>query len=219
MIAQNNSILLLYEHKRTIILGILEEYVELALKGKVAVVTGGARGIGAAISSGLARSGVAVVVNFLPMERDVKGFEIVRDEIEGFGGRCTPCAGDITDTGFCSELCKTAVDTYGRLDIIVNSAGFAAPIGCEATTDEQWKLGIEVNLSAAFYVTRASLEYMENTKSGRIIFVGSAGSITGGGGSAFYSAAKAGHQRTGPKPVQGIGATGHHRKCSIAGSD
>ncbi len=164
--------------------------MELRLKDKVAVVTGGSRGIGAAICTALAQSGVSVVINYLPVERDIAGFEKVKAEIEGFGGRCTSCPGDITDSQFCSELCKTAKETYGRLDILINSAGFAVPLGAKEITDKQWKSGIEVNLSAAFYVTRAALEYMSET--GRIIYIGSSGSITGGGGSAFYSAAKAG---------------------------
>ena len=166
--------------------------MKLELKDKAAIVTGGSRGIGAAISISLARSGVKVIVNHLPTDRDTEGFTDVQKEIGSFGGKCISVPGDITDTRFCEQLCKTAVESFGRLDILVNSAGFLIPLESTEITDELWKNGIEVNLSAAFYVTRAALEYMKPAGAGRIIFIGSSGAITGGGGSAFYSAAKAG---------------------------
>ena len=165
--------------------------MKLGLNGKTAVITGGARGIGAATGIALAKSGVNVVINYLPSERDIAGFESVQAEIQSFGGNCRGIPGDITDTEFCSSLCRSAVDSWGSLDIVVNSAGFAIPAGCSETTDEMWRNGIEVNLSAAFYIARAAVGFMMDS-GGRIIFIGSAGSITGGGGSAFYSAAKAG---------------------------
>ncbi len=166
--------------------------MEITLEGMVAVVTGGSRGIGAAISLSLAESGAKVVINHLPMDRDIKGFEAVRKEIEQIGGTCISVPGDITDSSFCNDLCRSAVEKFGRLDILVNSAGFAVQAGCLEVSDELWRNGIEVNLSAAFYTSRAALKYMGETGRGRIIYIGSSGSITGGGGSAFYSAAKAG---------------------------
>ncbi len=166
--------------------------MELGLQGKTAVVTGGSRGIGAAVSVELARSGVNVAINYLPSERDMAGFESVKAVIESFGGNCIGVPGDITDSAFCGKLCKSAVEQWGKLDIVVNSAGFLVPLEAGSISDEMWKNGLEVNLSAAFYITRAALEYLKESDGGRIIFVGSAGSITGGGGSAFYSAAKAG---------------------------
>ena len=166
--------------------------MELTFDGMVAVVTGGSRGIGAAVSLSLAESGAKVVINHLPMDRDVEGFEAIRKDIEKIGGQCISVPGDITDSSFCNDLCRIAVEKYGGLDILVNSAGFAVQAGCSEISDDLWKNGIEVNLSAAFYTTRAALEYMGNSSRGRIIYIGSSGSITGGGGSAFYSAAKAG---------------------------
>lgn len=166
--------------------------MELTFDGMVAVVTGGSRGIGAAISLSLAGSGAKVVINHLPMDRDVEGFEAIRKDIIKIGGQCISVPGDITNSSFCNDLCRIAVEKYGGLDILVNSAGFAVQAGCSDISDDLWKNGIEVNLSAAFYTTRAALEYMDNSSRGRIIYIGSSGSITGGGGSAFYSAAKAG---------------------------
>ncbi|MCK5736073.1 MAG: SDR family oxidoreductase [Spirochaetaceae bacterium] len=166
--------------------------MEITLEGMVAVVTGGSRGIGAAVSLSLAESGAMVVINHLAMERDIEGFNTVQSKIDKIGGRCISVPGDITDSSFCNDLCRIAVEKFGRLDILVNSAGFAVQAGCLEISDELWKNGIEVNLSAAFYTSRAALKHMEDTGRGRIIYIGSSGSITGGGGSAFYSAAKAG---------------------------
>jgi NAD(P)-dependent dehydrogenase (short-subunit alcohol dehydrogenase family) len=166
--------------------------VRLAFDDQVVVVTGGSRGIGAATSIAFARAGAAVVVNHLPVERDTEGYELVRREIESQGGRCISVPGDITDGAFCRELCDTAVREFGRLDVLVNSAGFIRPVSSSEISDELWRSGIEVNLSAAFYVSRAAIAHMVPAGYGRIIYIGSSGSITGGGGSAFYSAAKAG---------------------------
>ncbi len=166
--------------------------MELSLEGKVAIVTGGSQGIGAAISLSFARSGAVVLINHLPVKRDVEGFESVKNEIESFGGRCLSVSGDITDSSFCTTLCDTAVKEFGSLDILVNSAGFTRAVKSNEITDALWKNGIEVNLSAAFYTARAAQDHMARVGYGRIIFIGSSGSITGGGGSAFYSAAKAG---------------------------
>ncbi len=126
--------------------------MKLSLSGKAAVVTGRARGIGASISVALAKSGVKVVINHLPTDRDADGFRTVEQEISGFGGECISNPGDVTDTGYCKKLCEAAVGQYGKLDIMVNSAGFANPKTSAETADEPWRNGIEVNLSAAFYL-------------------------------------------------------------------
>lgn len=166
--------------------------MELQFDGKTVVVTGGSRGIGAAISVAFAQSGASVVINHLPSEPDTKGFDTLRSRIDEFGGSCISVPGDITDSAFCDALCRTATEQFGGLDVMVNSAGFIKPMPATETSDEIWRSGIDVNLSGAFYVVRAALTHMLASGSGRIIFVGSAGAITGGGGSAFYSAAKAG---------------------------
>ncbi len=166
--------------------------MELQFNGKTVVVTGGSRGIGAAISVAFARSGASVVVNHLPTAGDIEGFDAVRSQIDEFGGSCMSAPGDITDSAFCDDLCRTAVEQYGALNVLINSAGFIKPMLATETSDEMWRSGIEVNLSGAFYVSRAALSQMLPAGGGRIIFIGSAGAITGGGGAAFYSAAKAG---------------------------
>lgn len=161
------------------------------------IVTGGSRGIGAATSLAFARSGALVVVNHLPNDADTEGYEqlaarVDSDDVKRSGGSCMSVPGDITDSAFCEELCRTAAEQTGRLDVLVNSAGFIKPMKSTETSDEMWRTGVEVNLSGAFYVTRAALSHMLPAGRGRVIFIGSAGAITGGGGSAVYSAAKGG---------------------------
>lgn len=175
--------------------------MNLSFEGQTVVVTGGSNGIGAAISYAFAEAGANVVVNHLPTDRDVKGYKDLEARISMLtktggdsspAGSCISAPGDITDSSFCNELCKKAVDTYGSLDVLVNSAGFTKPSTTDEVGDELWEAGLKVNLSAAFFLSRAALPYMEKKGKGRIIYISSSGAITGGGGAPFYSAAKAG---------------------------
>ena len=159
---------------------------------KTVVVTGGSCGIGAAISLGFASAGAKVIVNHLPNERDEAGMKLVMEKSAELRGECISVPGDITSTAFCKELCSTAESRFGGLDVLVNSAGFTKAVSSEETSEELWDAGISVNLSAAFYLTRAAVPYLSESSGGRIVFIGSAGAITGGGGAPFYSAAKAG---------------------------
>jgi 3-oxoacyl-[acyl-carrier protein] reductase len=166
--------------------------MNLDFKGKTAVVTGGSRGIGAAISVLFATSGANVMIDYLPVEKDIEGLKQVEQEIRDRGGVFETLAADVTSPAAMEELCSRTVERFGGLDILVNSAGFTMPAKIEELSAELWNSGINVNLSGAFYATRAACAHMISRGTGRIIYIGSAGSITGGGGSAAYSAAKAG---------------------------
>ena len=166
--------------------------MNLDLKGKTAIVTGGSCGIGAAISRMLADSGANVMIDYLPIEKDIEGLKKVEKQIRESGGIVDAFAGDITSPEAMEALCKATLERFGNLDILVNSAGYTIPAGIEELTPDIWKKGIEVNLSGAYYATKAVSQHMLSQGSGRIIYIGSSGAITGGGGSAAYSAAKAG---------------------------
>lgn len=166
--------------------------MQLSFEDRTVLVTGGSCGIGAAVSIAFAGAGARVAVNHLPIERDEAGFNQVQKTVAEFGGTCMSLPGDITDPKACEEMCRKTAEDFGSLDIIVNSAGYMRPASTEETTDKIWETGISVNLSAAFYMTRAAIPYLTKKPGGRIIFIGSAGAITGGGGAPFYSAAKAG---------------------------
>ena len=166
--------------------------MNLDLKGKTAIVTGGGCGIGAAISILLAESGANVMIDYLPIEKDIAGVASVTKTILERNGVVETFAGDITSQEAMEDLCSKTADLFGSVDILVNSAGYTKQINIENLSADTWKNLIEVNLSGAFYASRAASKYMLSQGSGRIIFIGSAGAITGGGGSAAYSAAKAG---------------------------
>ena len=166
--------------------------MNLDFKGKTAIVTGGSRGIGAAISVLFASSGANVMIDYLPVEKDIEGLKQVEQEIRDGEGSFESFAGDVTSPAAMEELCGRTLERFGSLDILVNSAGFTTPAKIGELSAELWKRGIDVNLSGAFYATQAACGHMISRGRGRIIYIGSAGSITGGGGSAAYSAAKAG---------------------------
>ena len=166
--------------------------MNLDFEGKTAIVTGGSRGIGAAISALLAESGANVMIDYLPIEKDIEGLKQVEKQIRDTGGVFDSFAGDVTSPEAMEDLCSKTLDRFGSLDILVNSAGFTVPAGIGDLSANMWESGIKVNLSGAYYATRAACRHMLSQGTGRIIYIGSAGSITGGGGSAAYSAAKAG---------------------------
>jgi 3-oxoacyl-[acyl-carrier protein] reductase len=166
--------------------------MNLDFKGKTAIVTGGSRGIGAAISVLFASSGAKVMIDYLPVDKDIEGLKQVEKEIRDNGGVVDSIAANVTSPKAMDDLCAKTVDRFGSLDVLVNSAGFTRPAKVQDLSPDLWKSGIDVNLNGAYYTTQAACRYMLSQGAGRIIYIGSAGSITGGGGSAAYSAAKAG---------------------------
>ena len=166
--------------------------MKLDFKGKTAIVTGGSCGIGAAVSLLLAESGANVMIDYLPIKKDMEGLEIVTKEILEKNGVVESFAGDITSSEAMDDLCTKTIDRFGSLDILVNSAGYTKQLKIQELSSELWNNLIDVNLSGAYYASRSASSYMISQGAGRIIYIGSAGSITGGGGSAAYSAAKAG---------------------------
>lgn len=160
-------------------------------KGRTVIVTGGARGIGAAVCKIFAAAGANVMIDYLDIPRDVEGLKTLEASLAEMGASYATFAGDITSAEQMQALCDRTVETFGSLDILVNSAGYAQPVKMEDISVDLWRRGVEINLSGAFYVTQAAGRYMLSQGKGRIVFIGSAGAFTGGGGSAFYSASKA----------------------------
>jgi 3-oxoacyl-[acyl-carrier protein] reductase len=166
--------------------------VNIDLTGKTAVVTGGSRGIGAAVCRVLAEAGANLLIDYLPHERDIEGLKGLESDLKACASKYESFPGDVTRPEQMDELCALALRRFGGLDILVHCAGFTSPKAFSDLDVEQWKANVEINLSGAFYVTRCAARPMIEHGAGRIIYIGSAGSITGGGGSAAYSAAKAG---------------------------
>jgi 3-oxoacyl-[acyl-carrier protein] reductase len=170
-----------------------------ALAGKVALVSGSGRGIGAAIARKLASAGAAVVVNDL----DEKPALQTVNEIEQAGGRAVACVGSVVEKGFAERFVATAVDTFGGLDIIVNNAGYTWESVIQKMTDEQWEAILQVHLTAPFRILRAAQpvisRLVKDAKAAgaevpcrKIVNISSIAGLSGNAGQANYSAAKAG---------------------------
>jgi acetoacetyl-CoA reductase len=161
------------------------------LRDRVALVTGGARGIGAAIGHRLAADGAAVAAGYSRhKEPAVKFLEAMTAEFPG--RRITLHEGNIGVADDCRRVLHEVIDQHGRLDILVNNAGITVDKTVAKMTDEDWLRVISVNLSGAFFMAQAALEHMIERGTGRIINVSSVIGETGNIGQANYAASKSG---------------------------
>ena len=162
------------------------------LAGLVALVTGGTRGIGAAICRSLASQGASVAAGYSGdrdnAERFVKEFE--RD-FDG-PGRITIHQGNVSKPEDCCRVVQEVLDQHGRIDILVNNAGITMDKMAMKMSIEDWNTVLAVNLSGSFYMAQPVLEHMVERGTGRIIFVSSVIGETGNIGQANYAASKAG---------------------------
>ncbi len=167
------------------------------LDGKIAIISGSGRGIGRAVALKLASEGAAVVVNDL----DEGPASDVVSAIEAAGGRAAACIGNVTDEDFGDRFVKTALDTFGGLDIIVNNAGYTRDGVIQRQTDEQFQSMLDVHLIAPFRILRAAAEPIRlmrkrEAEEGRevirkVINISSMSGTNGNAGQVNYSSAKA----------------------------
>ena len=158
------------------------------LDGKTAIVTGGTRGIGAAVAALLAEHGAAVVVS----GRDAGRLQNAVRELEERGASVHGVVADAAKREDADRLVEAAKERYGRLDLLVNNAGITRDGLLIRMKDDDWDRVMEVNLRGAFLVTRAAAKLMVRQRSGRIINIASTAGAMGSPGQANYSAAKAG---------------------------
>ncbi len=184
------------------------------LTGRVAVVTGAGKGLGRAEAIGLAAQGARVVVNDLGVASDGSGVsknpadEVVA-EIKKGGGEAVPSYASVAEVAGAESIIRTAIDVFGRIDVLVNNAGFNRDRMVYNTSDDEWDSVIKVNLSGTFYCTRAACRVMKEQKYGRIINTSSHSGL-GNMGQANYSAAKegiVGLTRTVARDMQRYGVT------------
>jgi len=160
------------------------------LKGKVALVTGGAQGIGRAIALELAHRGAAVAISYRTKREHA---ETLADEIRELGAECMLVQGDVANKEDACNIVQTVLDYWKRLDILVNNAGITRDKSLRKAANDEWADVIHVNMNGTYNCTSAALPAMMEHKFGRIIniinsFVGQ----TGNGGRANYAATKSG---------------------------
>jgi NAD(P)-dependent dehydrogenase (short-subunit alcohol dehydrogenase family) len=157
--------------------------------GKVAIITGGASGMGAATARELSSRGADVVIvdSNADLARDVA------DDINAM----SPIIGDVSESEFCDDAIRTAVRTYSRLDVLINCAGIIVRADATDTSDDDWQRILNVNINGVFYMSRAAVREMRKHGSGAIVNFGSIWGDVGAAGVVAYCATKgAVHQIT-----------------------
>lgn len=158
-------------------------------EGRVAVVTGGTRGIGAAIAEMLAANGCAVAAGYSKGKESAEKFQ---EKMKAKGAKVSIHQGRVDDADDCSRVIKEVMDEFGRVDYLVNNAGITIDKTVRKMTVDDWRQVVSVNLSGAFQMTKAVLEHMIERGSGRVVNISSVIGETGNIGQANYAASKAG---------------------------
>jgi len=158
------------------------------LEGRVAIVTGGSRGIGRAVAQCLAEDGASVVVSGLDLAR----LEVAAKELESVGVPVLGVVADVARREDAERLVDQTKERFARIDVLVNNAGITRDALLVRMKDEDWDRVLDVNLRGAFLMTRAVAKVMMRQKGGRIINMSSVAGAMGNPGQANYSAAKAG---------------------------
>ena len=161
----------------------------MRLKGKVALITGSSRGVGSAVALGFAKEGARVVVNYTSNEKAAKE---VAEAIKQIGSQAIVVRADVAKREEADSLVQAAIDEFGRLDVLVNNAGFTRPAMMLKMTEEQWDEVVDIHLKGAFLCSQAAGRRMKEQNNGKIINVTSVAGLVGTVGQINYSAAKGG---------------------------
>ena len=166
-----------------------EELYMTQLSEKIAIVTGGSRGIGRGIALELAKRGATVIVNY---QRNAEAAEQVAAAIAAAGGTALAVQADVSLEDDANRLIKTTADTYGKIDILVNNAGTTRDNLIMRMGAEDFDTVIQTNLRSTWLCSKAVVRDMMRKRYGRIINITSVSGIMGNGGQTNYSASKAG---------------------------
>lgn len=156
---------------------------------KTAIVTGGSRGIGAAIARKLAADGMTVIINYCGSEDRALA---VKREIGAAGGQAEAWRCDVSDYGQCEAFVTRVMEKYGHIDVLVNNAGITKDGLMMRMSDEDFSRIIDTNLKGTFYMMRFVSRHMLKAKKGRIVNMASVVGLTGNAGQVNYAASKAG---------------------------
>lgn len=160
----------------------------MELKGKVAIITGAARGIGKAIAERLSREGASIVICDVNMDE----LSATAEELRSKGAEVLPLQVDVTSMSSVESMVESVLNTYGRVDILVNNAGIVRDALLVRMSETDWDSVLSVNLKGTFNCTKCVARTMMKQKSGRIVNISSIMGIIGNIGQANYSASKAG---------------------------
>jgi NAD(P)-dependent dehydrogenase (short-subunit alcohol dehydrogenase family) len=156
------------------------------LDDKVAIITGASSGLGVAFAEGFADAGAAVVI----CARRAEALERTRERVEQAGGRCHATRADVTSPEDCTRVVQEALETFGRVDVLINNAGIGTAYPATRETPEQFRQVIEVNLNGSYWMAQACGRVMKPGSA--IINIGSVlGSTTAGLPQAAYASSKA----------------------------
>lgn len=159
------------------------------LEGRIAVVTGGSRGIGKAIALELAKRGASVVVNY---HSSAKAADEVVSQIKQNGGNALVAQADISNYEQAQNLIKTTIDKFEKIDILINNAGITRDTLIMMMSEEDWDAVLDTNLKGTFNCSKAAVRQMMRKRYGRVINITSVSGQIGNAGQTNYSASKAG---------------------------
>lgn len=170
---------------------------EIRFDGRVAVITGAGSGLGRSHALMLAARGAKIVVNDLGSTPDSHGAaqsaaDTVVDEIRSAGGEAVANYDSVSTWSGGEAIIKSAIDAFGRIDILINNAGFLRDRSIAKMTEEEYRGIIEVHLNGSFFVTRAAFPHMREAGYGRLLFTSSGAGLWGNYGQANYTSAKLG---------------------------
>ena len=189
---------------------------KLNLTGKTIVITGGGTGLGKEMSLSMADAGADIII----AARRIEPIEEVAKQIREIGSKSIAISTDATNTEAVKSLFDYVLSEFGKIDVLFNNAGIVredAPKPIWEITDESWKLGIDVNLSTAFYCSRAVSKHMVDRGSGKIVNVSSGYGFRGGRNNYMYAAGKGGIVNFTRALATSLGQYGVTANCIVPG--